>query len=129
MRMRFRPGQFECWDLLRLVYRQEHGIDLPHYGAEVGFDDERGIVQVARREIPRWDRVPMRASAGQQVPHLREFDVFYMVALHQAPTHVALYAGRGEALEVVARGVRLNRVATPDFWPRVRSVHRHPELA
>ena len=110
------PDVFDCWGLVSQVYRDQLGIDLPHYG-EISAAD---LLRV-RREI-------MAGAASEpwrQVTDPREFDVAVMrlptgrghghVGVLTDPRNVLhVEAGSGAAIEQLNSVTIRNRVM--GFW-------------
>lgn len=64
------PDHFRCWDLVRLVLRQEFGVELPAYDEEYATSTDRDeIARLLRRETAlRGREVPLgQARAGDVI--------------------------------------------------------------
>ena len=60
----------DCWGLVRLVYRQELGVELPDFAIDP--NDAEAIPAAVAAEKPRWQAIPFDDR--------REFDVVVMRA-------------------------------------------------
>lgn len=125
---RARAG-LDCWGLVRLVYGERLGIDLPTYGA-VDAADMRSVAEMIAIDaaLGPWSAVP----AGEE----REYDVVLMndvIGGRLVPAHVGIVSKPGHLLHVAEGGVS-HQVPFRDgpTWRgdhsvrfRVASLHRH----
>lgn len=112
----------DCWGLVRLVYRECLGVDLPSYAGEYANAADRAHLErvIAGGILEEWTAIAADAA--------RPFDAILM---NQAgvPSHVGLVAGRGLVLHVEPqsfstienyRGVRIARRLAGFFRHRSR---------
>ncbi len=96
----------DCWGLLRLVYLEQLGVELPSYAddnADAAEVSETRRVVEAKRDS--WERVAI-PRPGDAV----------LMKIHGEPVHVGVYIGDGEMLHV--RGganACVQRLSAP-FW-------------
>lgn len=113
------PARFDCWGLVQAVYRDQLGIELPHYG-EISAKD---LLRV-RREIA----AGVESEAWRQVNDPREYDVCVMrlpsgrghghVGVLTDPHHVLhVEAGSGTVIERLDNVTVRNRIM--GFWRHV----------
>ena len=96
------PGAVDCWGLVRWVYLQELGIDLPMHG-ETRADDLRGV----SRAVDAGKAVMRLPSSGR-------------------PGHVGVYDGQGRVLHAEkASGTILERVSSAMIAQRIIGYWRH----
>jgi len=109
-RGRDRAG-LDCWGLLRLVFAEARGIDLPSLAGDYSCQEDRqGMADLIQAELPAWDYI--KAGAEQT------FDGVLMRAGRQA-CHIGLVAAPGRLLHVEDK--RSSVVERYDAW---RLAHR-----
>lgn len=115
------PVNYDCWGIVQAVYRNQLGIDLPHYG-EISAKD---LLRV-RREIA----AGAASEPWQQVEIPREFDVAVMrlpagrghghVGVMVDPHHVLhVEQGSGAAIERTDAATIRNRIM--GYWRHVEA--------
>jgi len=116
------PEVYDCWGLVRAVFADRIGVDLPMYD-EIGPDDRRRVAEA------------MTAGCGsgpwQPVDRPREFDV--MVARRpgwRLAGHVGVMLGARDVLHVwKGSGVHVARVNDPALAGIILGYQRHEALA
>lgn len=120
-------GEFRCWELLRAVYSDVLGVDLPSYSYDPY--DRESLARLIRSKLVSWREVsPGDARAGDAV--------LLWVAKPSIPSHVGLYLGSGEMLHTMegfARdgqapspiGAVIERVDAGRWAKRVSGYYRH----
>lgn len=90
-RGRVRDGA-DCWGLVRLVYAELRGIDLPSYAEDyVSSTDRAAIADLIEGGLPAWERVP----AGSE----KLFDGVLM-RVKRDECHIGLVVAPGRVLHV-----------------------------
>lgn len=114
-RGRGRSG-LDCWGLLRLVYADVAGIDLPGYGDDyASVCDDESIVEIFNRERAEWIDVPS--------PEPLDAVMFRILGL---PLHVGIVVDSTRFLHVMdKRGTCIERLSSPAWTHRVLSFYRH----
>lgn len=98
----------DCWGLLRLVYTEQFGIQLPSYGEEYADASDRvGVSAPLAHHLHFWDRVE-KPAAGDGV----------LFCISGIPCHIGVVTERGFMLHVT-RGI--NTVVEPYLMSRWRS--------
>lgn len=109
----------DCWGLVRLVYGDLLGIDLPGYG-EISAHDLARVSHRIRTDSAARPWLPVESEA-------RPFDVLVM---RGRPLHVGVMVDAGHVLHVEAA---TSSVVVPLDHPQVRwrrlALHRHEALA
>jgi cell wall-associated NlpC family hydrolase len=114
-----------CWGLVRLVYQEEVGIELPTYG-EVSADELLAVARHVHRDaaLEPWISV--------EAPPYRRLDVVLMKRLEpgREPLHIGVMMDERRMLHttesVDSHVVPLSAAAIPF---RIVGVHRHRSLA
>lgn len=112
------PKAFDCWGLCQAIYRDQLGVELPHYG-EISASD---LLRV-RREIA----AGAASEVWNKVESPREFDV----AVMRLPTgkghgHVGVMLDPHNVLHVEAgSGVAIERVQSVTIRDRIMGYWRH----
>lgn len=118
-RGRVRAG-LDCWGLVRLVYSECRGIDLPSYTERYASTEERrqiGDLLTSERAGPAWREVSLAD------PH--ELDVLLFSAAGR-PMHVGLVARPGLMLHVSAgHDSRIEPYSSGRWRPRLLSLNRY----
>ncbi|MBR9764150.1 MAG: C40 family peptidase [Rhodobacteraceae bacterium] len=84
------PKAFDCWGIVRQVFADQLGVDLPGYG-DISADDLRRVAREMARGRDSWPWAPV------EVP--QEFDVAVMARPGgRAPVHVGVCTGAGTVL-------------------------------
>jgi cell wall-associated NlpC family hydrolase len=87
----------DCWGLVRLVFQELRGIELPSYDDRYVSASERAVTEaVIAGEMGPWDDVP----AGQETA----FDVILLRRLGHV-SHIALVIEPGRMLHVSSDGI------------------------
>lgn len=118
----------DCWGLVRLVYAEAYGIELPSYkGIAVRNDDARASLQ-ALAEIERASADWQRVEPGLEC----EGDVL-LLPIAGRPMHVAVALDRARMLHACpnVQSVTAPRYDAQEWRARARRrlVYRHPLLA
>lgn len=120
----------DCWGLVRLVYMEQFGVDLPSLadGYE-GTGTEYGgqlAAQITEESMRAWKPV--------SAPLLRDSDVIVLEVLNQ-PMHVGIVLCKGHMLHVERLGKRGVGYARPECYDsvhwknRLHGFYRHEQLA
>lgn len=112
-----------CWGLVRMVLREQAGIDLPPHGTIEARDLDAIARQVGAERISGdWTEVP----AGDE----RRLDVVLMSnGINRAPTHVGVVIEPGRMLHVEAKTAAvIVPLSRPMIAPRVIAIYRHASL-
>lgn len=105
----------DCWGLVRLVYREVLGIDLPTY------DGLAGPVELEElREIVKTGA----SGAWRAVSQPCELDILLFRPWPSAP-HVGLFCGAGRMLHADRSGTQVALVAHPRWRSRRIGQYRH----
>jgi cell wall-associated NlpC family hydrolase len=119
-----------CWGLVRLIYANECGIDLPAYASTTATDTDEVTGFVSSDSAARpWQAV---VSLGEE----RAFDVVVMRGVFESngrrvtgPVHVGIIVAPNMMLHVQSGKnsvcVPLNH---PSIKKRILSIHRHEDL-
>lgn len=113
------PVTFDCWGLVRAVYRDRLGLDLPlHEGVRAA--DHRSVAQAMQDSA--------RRAEWAEVAEPRAFDV--MLARRDPhsrwPGHVGVMIDGARVLHVWAgRNVHVARLVDPALAPLVVGFYRH----
>lgn len=122
-RGRSRDG-VDCWGLLRLVYAEVLGLDLPSYTegyASVAERAEIAALLTGERRTALWTEVPAAAADP--------FDVLLFTHMGK-PLHVGLVVRRGLMLHVTeGQDSRLEPYGDGWWRPRLLAAHRHARMA
>ena len=116
----------DCWGLLRLVYREEAGIELPSYG-EIGAHELMAISRELSRGMidQTWRRVDGEAPRFLDVAVMKRLDKTGAV-----PVHVGVMLDRRRLLHVE---VETDSVLIPANHPSIASrlvgFYRHRDIA
>lgn len=123
-------GGLDCWGLVRLVYAEQCGLELPSYG-EIAAADLAAVALAIDADC--------RAEPWRTVERadLRPFDVVVVaerVAIdgmpRRMPAHVGIAAGAGMVLHVRrASAAALVPLTHPDLRFRLFGLYRHKSLA
>ncbi len=110
---------WDCWGLLRWVYRHEFAIELLSYsGGYESIDDHAGVFAVFEDQVAAWDEVESPQPGDAVWCSFRGF-----------PCHVGVYAGDGMMLHVFPRrGTTLERINGPAWQRRIRTYFRHRSM-
>lgn len=111
---------WDCWGLLRCVYAEQMGIELPAMAGEyAGVTDHAAFAALFEREVSEWVQVDR--------PH--EGDAVWMRILGQ-PCHVGVWLpGPGLLHVLVGSGTRVDRISSPSWQRRVLAYYRHRSRA
>ena len=83
----------DCWGLVRLIYKQELGIDLPSYcDGYQSAEEVHGASRMVVEEKARWSQIP----DGEEEPG----DVVVM-KISGLPMHVGVIIGYGKMIHVM----------------------------
>jgi len=98
-----------CWELVRRVYRDVWGVDLPTYEADV--EDADAVGSLIAKHSQLWDEVP--------IPQAQPMDVLtaWVKDKDKPPTHVGIVVSRGEMLSSYRPRPRVD-VYCAGFWGR-----------
>jgi cell wall-associated NlpC family hydrolase len=118
----------DCWGLVRLVFAERAGIDLPSYG-EIRASDLARVAEImtAARHLPPWQmEVP--------VPKARALDVVLMLGRRRGQAaermHVGVMVDAARVLHVEAETAAVVvPLDHPQLRRRVCGVFRHEDLA
>jgi cell wall-associated NlpC family hydrolase len=107
----------DCWGLVRLVYDEELGIELPTYdGIFAGKEDAHAAGEVMATESRKW----------QQVQRWQPFDVLLLRLGAGIPTHVAVYLGNGLMLHALdGADSTIERTDSLKWRKRIQGAYRH----
>jgi len=107
----------DCWGLVRLVYQEQLGLDLPSYdGIFSGQQDAEAAGETMAQESRRWQRVQ------NWEPH----DVLLMRVSNAIPTHVGVYLGDGWMLHAL-EGIdsTMERTDSLRWAKRIQGAYRY----
>lgn len=92
---------WDCWGLLRCVYMEQYGIELPDLGGDYSSaDDHEAIAALYATGVAAWEEIADPV----------EGDAVWMRILGQ-PCHVGVVAGEGRVLHaLVGCGTRLDTI-------------------
>jgi cell wall-associated NlpC family hydrolase len=103
----------DCWGLVRLVYAEVLGVDLPDYPISA-FDAE-----AAAAEFPK------HVDEYQRVRTPQPLDIVLISVNHGHLDHVGIYGGHGKFLHTTLRtGSVVARVVSPMWKTKVRGFYR-----
>lgn len=107
----------DCWGLVRLVYKEERGIDLPAYD---GVDWSRSA------EV--WEAIAKTEADGEWLPIVKEdrlpFDVV-VLRIKGTPWHIGVLLNRDQFMHAdPVRGICVERVESLHWRNRVEQVLR-----
>lgn len=107
---------WDCWGLLRFVYKSEFGIELPSYSSDYETtDDHAAVAAVFDDQSRHWDETTSPQSGDA---------VWCAVAGHEC--HVGVYVEPGFMLHVLPeRGTVVERITGPAWQNRIKSYFRH----
>lgn len=107
----------DCWGLVRLVYSEHLGIDLPSYdGVFNGHRDAQAAGALMARESVKW----------QQVEQWQPMDVLLLRVSSAIPTHVALYIGNGLMLHALdGADSTIEHTGSLRWRTRIQGAYRH----
>ena len=110
---------WDCWGLLRCVYAEQYGIELPRLAGEYeSVEDYEAIGSLYRSEVSEW----------QQVDRPRDGDALWMRILGQ-PCHVGVWVTGPAVLHVlIGTGTRIDRIDRPGWSRRISACYRHRAL-
>ena len=111
----------DCWGLVVLSYKEDLGIDLPHFDTD--YQDARQVKSIStiiERERIEWTEVP----EGQEQP----YDVI-LLREGALVVHVGLIVKTGQFIAAERNdGVCLQRYPSPSNPNRVFGIYRHPVM-
>lgn len=117
----------DCWGLLRLIYREQLGIELRAFSEVPAAESPLVLQEMLRQSRERpWSEVPLG--------DLRAFDVVRMVGhyrgpdggLHRGPIHVACAIDPATIIHIEpGRGVLAQSITDQQIARRIVAVHRH----
>lgn len=81
----------DCWGLLRMVYAERLGIDLPSFSGAYTLADRQATADLMAGHMGQWREVP----AGSEQP----YDGVLMAA-RRNPSHIGIVIGNGRMLHV-----------------------------
>lgn len=96
------PDHFRCWDLVRLVLRQEFGIELPSYDEEYATSqDKDAIARLLRREPTlRGKEIPLAdARAGDVIVLRIEGQPWHMGLVVEPPRFLHIEKGLNACID------------------------------
>jgi len=101
------PDEFDCWGLIRYIYKHEFAIDLPDY--TISAFDAQGINDAITRDRQVWITV--------DTPEFGDVCLFSMGYLNQDfITHVGMYMTCGKFIHVLSgHDVSISKLDNP-FW-------------
>lgn len=121
----------DCWGLLRLIYQEQLGIELPAYSDVPAAESHLVLQEMVRQSGARpWFEVPLS--------DLREFDVVRMIGhyrdaqgtMRRGPIHVACAVDADTIIHIEpGRGVLAQSIRDQLIARRIVAVHRHEALA
>ena len=85
-------GGLDCWGLVRKIYHEQLGINLPSYGI-VSADDTEAVAEAlsSGKDAPMWERV--------QIPRVYDLvGIYGRVKGARHINHVGVYIGNNQAL-------------------------------
>jgi len=117
----------DCWGLLRLIYAEQLGIELPSFSDVPAAESHLVMQEMVRQSRTRpWLDVPLS--------DLREFDAVRMIGhyrdgngvMHRGPIHVACALDNSTILHIEpGRGVIAQPITEQAIARRIVAVHRH----
>lgn len=114
----------DCWGLLRLLYAELAGIDLPSYATQYGplsAAPDPGLAALIRAELPAWSLVP----AGQE----RALDGVAL-SMGDGETHIGIVVTPGYFLHArLGADTVVERYHAAAWRRRVSGFYRHAALA
>lgn len=112
------PKAYDCWGIVRQVFRDRLGVELPVYG-DIGADDLRRVAREISRGRDTWPWSP--------VDQPREFDVAVMSRPGgRAPVHVGVCVGPSAVLHTEkATGAVLVPLSSPFVRFRILGFRRY----
>lgn len=107
---------WDCWGLLRTVYAEQFGIELPSYAGDYADpNDGATVVPVVTTELPSW----LPVSDPQPGDAL-------LVAMLGHVAHVALHVEGQRMLHALeGYGTRIERIESGSWKRRIRGSYRH----
>ncbi len=115
----------DCWGLVRLVYADLLGIELPSY------DDSYVSAGGDLSERQQIAAIVAGAQAGGdwiEVGKPDEFDILvFRIGRHDS--HVAIWAGQRRMLHVEETGDSVRLELASQWLPRLAGIHRHRQAA
>lgn len=109
---------WDCWGLLRAVYAEQFGIELPLFAGEYETaEDYEAIGLLYEQEVGSWE----------QVTQPREGDAVWMSVLGQ-PSHVGVYLSGPSLLHALPTGTRIDRINSHSWQRRIRAYYRHSAI-
>lgn len=113
------PRFYDCWGLVRLVYRNEAGIHLPAYDANY---------QASRDHIGVADLIESEISAWRQVESPAPLDLV-ILTIGGVPCHCGVAISEDEMLHVLQGCACVReRFASPRWANRIEGFYRHRDL-
>lgn len=107
-----------CWELVRLFYLEEMGIELPSYAdeyAKLTHDEQQEIAVLIRAERSDWQEVTD--------PHCGDV---ILLRIFGEPSHIGVVLGEGKMLHVFRDSTScIESYLGPKWAPRVDSFWRH----
>ena len=107
----------DCWGLVKLVYREELGIELPDF--EISAFDTEEVIEAMESGKKQWRETSLA---------LEKYDV---VAMHIGQkhfgmvNHVGVYMGNGMFIHTLQRTASMmNRMMDPQWTSRILGVYR-----
>ena len=109
------PESFDCWGLVREVYRR-CGIDLPEY-AGIGCYDVMNVTAEMERNRPFWEEC--------QPPDLPVPSVIALRVSAPMVNHVGIYIGDGKFLHTREKaGAVIEKIDSPIWRHRIEGFYR-----
>lgn len=107
-----------CWELVRLFYKQEMGIDLPSYAdeyAKLSAEEQQEIAVLIRAERNDWREVT-EPQCGDVI----------LLRIFGEPSHIGIVLGEGKMLHVFRGNTScVESYFGPKWAPRIDSFWRH----
>jgi len=108
----------DCWGLLRLIYREQLGIELPSYGEEYDSAlDYRAVLTTIERHMHEW----------KPVTDARIWDAV-LLRIRGLPIHLGTVIGEGRMIHVT-RGIStcIEGYTSPLWRDRILGFFRHEQ--